>query len=1094
MKIRFLSSFYLVLIFLACYTSIVAQKPELVVQIGHSGIVKSIAFNPNGKFLASGSGDNTIKLWDATTGTELLTLYEEKELGIEAIAFNPVNGEMLASGSIQDKVSLWNISTGKKIRTLVSGLDSISSVAFSPDGKTLAVGGSIGRYEGAMELWDVSTGIKRSIPKQFSDWINCVAFSPDGKVLVAAGDSYGAGPITFWSIGAGRNLRLIARKKIDETIDSIAFSSDGKILASAQGSTIKLWNTLTGTELRTFNGEGAGIKSLTFGSENKVLVSGNGNNIRIWDVSTGAVLNQISAGKGGVQAIAISRDDKRLAFTTYEGFKLWEFLSTNQPVDLTGHSSVVRSVAFSPDGKFFVSGTGNTSKFMSVWKGLRVWDISAGTLSRNINNSSEFQEVTISHDSKVLASGNKNMIRLWDITTNKETSVIAGERWNEIETVIFSPNGKEIVSNAWSTDTINFWDILTGKKLRTVNGSKPITLSPDGQILASRTVINGAIQLINLSTDKVMKINVDNVNPWSLAFSPDRRKIAIGGDDSAIIYDVLSGRRLQTLKGHSNIVDVVAFSPDGKLIVTGSADQTIKLWNAATGTGLFTLRGHSSLIKSIVFSPDSKILVSGSDDATTKFWSTSTGQELATLITFDEHDWAIVTPDGLFDGTPMAWKKLIWRFNQNGYSFAPVEAFFNEFYYPGLLANIFAGKQLKAPQSIEQKDRRQPKLSLEVVGTQTTSQIIARTIKVAVKVEEAPAGAQDVRLFRNGSLVKAWHGDVLNGKSSVILEATLPIVAGENRLTAYAFNKDNIKSSDATLTITGAESLKRKGVAYVLAVGINEYANSQYNLKYAVPDAQDFSEEVTRQQSKLGQYERVEVISFNDKDATKTNILNGLTDLSSKIQPEDAVIIYFAGHGTAQGNRFYLILHDLGYSGSRTQLDAAGLQSILSHSISDEELEKAVEGVDAGQMLLVIDACNSGQALEAEEKRRGPMNSKGLAQLAYEKGMYILTAAQSYQAALEASKLGHGYLTYALVEEGLKTGAADREPKDNQVLLREWLDYATNRVPQMQEENLAGKRQLVQQETQSSQPAGLQRPRVFYRREVEPQPLVIARP
>src|SRR3989440_10012305 len=99
------------------------------------------------------------------------------------------------------------------------------------------------------------------------------------------------------------------------------------------------------------------------------------------------------------------------------------------------------------------------------------------------------------------------------------------------------------------------------------------------------------------------------------------------------------------------------------------------------------------------------------------------------------------------------------------------------------------------------------------------------------------------------------------------------------------------------------------------------------------------------------------------------------------------------------------------------------MQNILSHSISDEELEAAVEGIDAGQMLLVIDACNSGQALEAEEKRRGPMNSKGLAQLAYEKGMYILTAAQSYQAAKEAAKLGHGFLTYALVEEGLKTNA-----------------------------------------------------------------------
>ena len=151
----------------------------------------------------------------------------------------------------------------------------------------------------------------------------------------------------------------------------------------------------------------------------------------------------------------------------------------------------------------------------------------------------------------------------------------------------------------------------------------------------------------------------------------------------------------------------------------------------------------------------------------------------------------------------------------------------------------------------------------------------------------------------------------------------------------------------------------------------------------------------------------------------------------------------------------------------------------------------------------MIDACNSGQALEAEEKRRGPMNSKGLAQLAYEKGMYILTAAQSYQAALEASKLGHGYLTYALVEEGLKTPAADVEPKDNQLLLREWLDYATNRVPQMQQELIdKGKRGIGlkvvfvegDEKIKDFNKRNLQRPRVFYRRETETTPLVVAKP
>src|SRR5262249_41088399 len=147
-------------------------------------------------------------------------------------------------------------------------------------------------------------------------------------------------------------------------------------------------------------------------------------------------------------------------------------------------------------------------------------------------------------------------------------------------------------------------------------------------------------------------------------------------------------------------------------------------------------------------------------------------------------------------------------------------------------------------------------------------------------------------------------------------------------------------------------------------------------------------------------------------------------------RPEDVVVVFFAGHGKAQESRFYMIPYDLGYQGRRESLDEEGLGRILSRSISDLDLESHFERIDAGQLLLVIDACESGQALEAEEKRRGPMNSKGLAQLAYEKGMNILTAAQSYQAAMEATQIGHGYLTYALIVDGIENLAADGKPRD----------------------------------------------------------------
>jgi uncharacterized caspase-like protein len=593
------------------------------------------------------------------------------------------------------------------------------------------------------------------------------------------------------------------------------------------------------------------------------------------------------------------------------------------------------------------------------------------------------------------------------------------------------------------------------------------------------------------------------------------------------MWDVASGREIGTLKGHGRAVGKVAFSRDGKMLATGGTDNTIKIWDLAGKRELVTLKGHTANIESLDFSPDGRLLASASEDGSTFLWDAKTGEHLLTLISLDDGgEWMVVTPQGLFDGTPVSWNQILWRYNQETFNVAPIEWFFNEFYYPGLLSDIYGGKRPKVAQDVSKKDRRQPVVKLSLVGQQATEAIAARTIKVKIDVTDAPAdkenpqgaGARDVRLFRNGSLVKVWHGDVLKNQASVSLEEEIIVTAGPNRLVAYAFNRDNVKSKDAPLVFTGAEGLKRKGTAYIIAVGVNDYENAQYNLKYAAADARSFGDEVRQRQTQIGEFDRVEVVQLLDKDATKANILAAIKRLAGdpgtpslkagpfdalkRVEPEDTVIIYYAGHGTAQAQRFYLIPHDLGYTGDRTKLTEEGLKTILAHSISDLELEAAVEGLDAGHLLLIIDACNSGQALEAEEKRRGPMNSKGLAQLAYEKGMYILTAAQSFQAALEAAQLGHGYLTYALVEEGLKTPVADTEPKDGVLIAREWLNFATERVPQMQQEKMIQGRGVGLQiaftegETDVSDPQkrSVQRPRVFFRRELETTPLVIAKP
>jgi uncharacterized caspase-like protein len=315
------------------------------------------------------------------------------------------------------------------------------------------------------------------------------------------------------------------------------------------------------------------------------------------------------------------------------------------------------------------------------------------------------------------------------------------------------------------------------------------------------------------------------------------------------------------------------------------------------------------------------------------------------------------------------------------------------------------------------------------------------------------------------------------------------------------------------------------------AFGVNKYENSSYNLNFAVPDVEEISQAIKQQQNrlaqdaKLKQYTNTEIVSLTDEDATKENTLLALrrfaegekasipTDASEKlkselgkikpIQPEDALMIYYAGHGTSNGQRFYLLPHN--FTG------ANGVKSLDKQGVSDIELNEALEKLDAGRLLMAIDACQSGQALGAQNEGRGPMNSKGLAQLAYDKGMLILTAAQSQQAALEAvningKEIKHGLLTYALLQ-GLTDRRADKDGNE-QLWEREWLDFAVEKVPQMQLEAMKQRHVEIEKKGRGAEiiyvngdkqntnlaDRRVQTPRIFYRRETEINPLIMAKP
>jgi len=1008
-----------------------SKQPDPTIEM----FASQFLFSRNRQMLSLVTDRSRIKLIDVASGNTLHTLaVHANSQAIVGVSFSD-DGKLLASSATDNQIKLWDVASGREVKTLSGAAMPITDIAFSADGRSLTLAGPQ-----AVSSWELTTGGVRRAVSLPDDYLRAglegmfergSILSADGKLVVAGSNHQPV--VKVWEVGTGRELPSVPLTQ-GKQLRHAAFTRDATVVALVEANNKKLAP------------QTPQAPSIPAATPNPKAKPGKNNMPNMADLTNMPGMPDMSK-----MMEMMKKDPKKLEA------ELKKTQEAMEKGDLTAGMEMMERMGMMP-----------ASRSNQPANSLRLVEVSSGRALQTIALPGGFMSQTM------------------------DNSMMGGP------TLSFSPDGRMLAHGSGFTAPLLLRDAGTGQELRRLKSLNSMSVntvawSPDSKRLASAH--------FGFKKNMMDPSAADN-------FSFEDMSFAIK------LWDPQTGTELSSLAGHNNFVNRLSFSRDGRFLASGSYDSTIKLWDTISGRELQTLKGHTGSITALDFSPDGKLVVSGSDDGSTRLWTTQTGELLATLVTLNKGaDWLVVAPNGLFDGSPGGWNQILWRFSPALFDVSPVEIFFNEYFHPGLLPDIVAGKRPTVAVDISRKDRRQPKVSLDVADAPG-----ARTAKVKINITDAPAGARDLRLFRNGSLVKVWRGDVLQGQPSATLETTARVVAGPNQFTAYAFNRDNVKSTDAMVSLNGADSLKRAATFHLLVVGINEYENSEYNLKYAVADARGFADEVERAQKTLGRYHKVEVTSLLDKSATKANLIYALRRLAgasdvplpsgappelarlNPAEPEDAVVVYYAGHGTAQNQRFYLIPHDLGYGGKRTELDEPGLASMLAHSISDLELEQEFERIDAGLTLMVIDACNSGQALETEEKRRGPMNSKGLAQLAYEKGMYILTAAQSYQAALEAAQLGHGYLTYVLLEEGLKSAAADNQPKDGQVVLREWLDFATERVPQMQETKMRATRGVgleiafVEGEEKVAEvdKRTLQRPRVFYRREQEAQPLVVA--
>jgi WD40 repeat protein len=1047
------------------------QRAELVFPSGHSGDVEAVSISASGRFLLSASSDGTLKTWDIASGLTFKTYRgHEDNANVYAADFSHKTDSFFISGGQDNRIIVWNTYTGEPLKVFEGHQGPVTVVTISKDDQYILSGSN----DKTAKLWDIKKGICVKTFRGHQQVVRAVAFTDDMKHIVTASGLPSLPPmdnsIKLWDIETEKEIRKIGEH--EDVINTMSIRGN-YVISGSDDATIRIWGIDKEEEIKEIQ-ENSLVTAIALSKDGKYVLAGTAKGaIHLWNLVDKKVERTFRSNKYKASVRSIIWDSESGYFFSVHDANIvkWSTLDGDIHNVFQGYNQPAYALACSQSGKFIASS--------NIQEGISLWNMQTGRIIRGIaSNLLGANRLLLSKDDRYLYASyfsgrEKNPILRYDLENGDSSMVFQGHE-SIVNSIALSPSHDRMAS--CSEDGIIIWNTSTSGIFAKVT-DQPQTMalawSPSGDTLCSAD-LNGTILLRDARGKVLHTLLGSKSRIMMIQFSPNGRYLLSGGGPmrtaELILWDVQKGSIVRRFEPpHTGFINSVAFSQDGRQVVSGAFDGSICLWNIEQKEMLQKWEAHNSFLTDVAFSPDGKYIVSSSGDNTLKIWEQGNTHPILTFFKLDSEEWGIVTADNYYSCSHDLAQKIGFKVEDKIFRFEQFDLKYNR---PDKIADRMPQKDSiivrafkNAYQTrLEKMDFKEDKLSdifyvpqLKITNQHTENgQII-----FDILAYDSIALLDRLFVYVNDVPVYGMKGIDLRIKSTQKHTQTLSVELspGANKIQVSVLNQAGVESLKETIYATHTTSTYKPRL-WVVGIGCEKFVNKNKNLQYPVKDMGTLTEFFKKNKAL---YDTLIIDTLLDYSVTIENIQKIRKHLD-KTNPLDRVIVFIAGHGLFDADYNYYFATPL------TDFNAPQKSGIPYNT-----LESLLDGIPARQKLMLVDACHAGEIDKKNIEKIKQNNTQlkpnifirsfGYDSLGHKhsgldnafevmKALFVdlrrgtgatsIASAAGVEFAREGDDWKSSVFLYALLQ-GLEKGTADTNG-DNKIMVSELQDYLARSV------------------------------------------------